>query len=99
MVDFLNLKVRLAHAKNFNEVFDIVKTSVEQVLSIHRAGLTLVLAELPNGLGAYHVSGSNIIVLNRSILDAVRSVARSEEELNSFIFSILTHEYLHSLGY
>ncbi len=76
-----------------------MKTSVEQVLRLHRAGLTLVLAALPNGLGAYHVAGSNIIVLNRSILGAVKSIARSDEELNSFIYSILTHEYLHSLGY
>ncbi len=98
-VDLLNFKLRLTQARNFDEVFEIVKASVEDVLGLHRAGLTLVLADLPNGIGAYHISGSNAIVLNRSILDAVRSVTRSEEQLNSFIYSILTHEYLHSLGY
>ena len=98
-VNLLNFKSRLAQARNFDEVFEIVKASVENILGLHRAGLTLVLADLPNGLGAYHVSGSNAIVLNRSMLGAVRSVTRSEEELNSFIYSILTHEYLHSLGF
>lgn len=89
----------MAQATNFDKVFEIVKASVEDVLGLHRAGLTLVLAYLPNGLGAYHVSGSNALVLNRSILDGIRSVTRSDEEVNSFIYSILTHEYLHSLGY
>ena len=61
--------------------------------------MTLVLAELPNYVGAYHIMGSNIIVMNETILNAVRVLAKSKAELNSFIFSILAHEYLHSIGY
>ncbi len=90
---------RLENCKNFNEVFEIVKHSVEKSLSKHRAGLTLVLAELPNYVGAYHMMGSNIIVMNETILNAVKVLAKSKAELNSFIFSILAHEYLHSIGY
>lgn len=90
---------RLRQCKDFNEVFQLVKFAVEQSLGKHRAGLTLVLAELPNSVGAYHIMGSNIIVMNKTILDAVRAMAKSKEELNSFVFSILAHEYLHSMGH
>lgn len=90
---------RLETCNNFNEVFEIVKHAVERSLGKHRAGLTLILAEIPNAIGAYHITGSNIIVMNKTILDAIRTLAKSKPELNSFIFSILTHEYLHSIGY
>ena len=95
----LNLSNKLAKGGNFNQVFELVKSSVEKSLGLHRAGLTLVLADLPSALGAYHIMGSNLIVVNRVMLDAMRSLTKSREELNSFLFSILTHEYLHSLGY
>ncbi|MCL4435106.1 MAG: hypothetical protein M1387_00110 [Thaumarchaeota archaeon] len=90
---------KLSQNLSFNEIFELVKKTVEKSLRKHRAGLTLVLNELPNAIGAYHEVGSNLIVMNRTILDAVASLGKSKEELNGFIFSILTHEYLHSLGY
>jgi hypothetical protein len=89
---------RLANAASFDEVFEIVKATVEKTLEMHRAGLTLVLAELPNYIGAYHVVGSNLIVMNKTILDLVKTRAKSTEELNAFVYTILMHEYLHSLG-
>ncbi len=61
--------------------------------------MTLVLTDLPNTIGAYHALGSNYIVMNRVILNGVSAIVKSKVELNSFIFSILTHEYLHTLGY
>jgi hypothetical protein len=90
---------RLSQDMSFDEIFNHVKKAVERVLKMHRAGLTLVLTELPNAVGAYHAVGSNFIVMNRTILDALAALGKSKEELNSFIFSILTHEYLHALGY
>ena len=90
---------QLKTAKDYNEVFTLVKKSVESSLSLHRAGLTLILAEIPNHIGAYHVAGSNIIVINRTILHAMKTLSQSKVEFNSFIFSILTHEYLHTFGY
>jgi hypothetical protein len=90
---------KLESANSFNEIFDLVKSSVEAVLHIHRAGLTLVLSELPNYIGAYHVVGSNMIVMNRPMLKAIEKIAKDRVEYNSFIFTILAHEYLHSLGY
>ncbi|MCX8191183.1 MAG: hypothetical protein N3F06_00055 [Nitrososphaerales archaeon] len=94
-----DLRLKLENSKSFDEVFDIVKSVVDRSMNMHRAGLSLVLGELPNYIGAYHVMGSNFIVLNHTLLDAVKALARSRLELNSFIFSILLHEYLHSLGF
>lgn len=93
------LAERLARNLSFDEIFELVKKTVEKSLRKHRAGLTLVLNELPNAIGAYHEVGSNLIVMNRTILDAVAALGKTKEELNGFIFSILLHEYLHSLGY
>lgn len=93
-----NLREELAK-NGFDHVFELVKKAVQSSLGIRRAGLTLVLQEIPNYIGAYHIIGSNIIVLNRTLLKAVESLAQSKEELNSYIFTVLAHEYLHSLGY
>jgi hypothetical protein len=88
---------KLSSARTYDEIFSIVKAHVETALGLHRAGLTLGLASLPSGIGAYHMVGSNMIVLNRSILEKVRK-AEPKEILASFTYMLLLHEYLHSLG-
>ncbi|GBC75614.1 hypothetical protein HRbin06_00933 [archaeon HR06] len=95
----MNLAERLSKANSFDEVFELVKRSVEISIGRHRAGLTLILGDLPNFIGAYHILGSNLIVLNKNLLNLVKRKAKSKEEINSYIFTILMHEYLHSLGY
>lgn len=94
-----NYEDKLDVAESFNDVFEIVKKSVEESIGLHRAGLTLVLVELPNYVGAYHQLGSNAIVMNKTLLNAVASLAKSRRECNSYTYMILLHEYLHSLGY
>jgi hypothetical protein len=37
--------------------------------------------------------------MNKALLEAVERSPRSRREKNSFIYSVLLHEYLHSLGY
>ena len=66
---------------------------------MHRGGLTLVLGDIPNSIGAYHQMGSNAIVMNRNILKIVEKLSKSKTKTNSYVFMILLHEYLHSLGY
>jgi hypothetical protein len=89
----------LAGAKGFDEIFDLVKAATEADLGRHRAGLTLVLGDIPNNVGAYHEMGSNAIVMNRNLLRIVQKLSRSRVKTNSYIFMILLHEYLHSLGF
>ncbi len=90
---------QLASAESFDEIFEMVKSAAERTLGQHRAGLTLVLGDIPNEVGAYHEMGSNAIVMNRNLLRIVEKVASSRSTRNSYVFMILLHEYLHSLGY
>jgi hypothetical protein len=89
----------LSSAEGFGDIFEMVKAATEQHLRMHRAGLTLVLGDIPNSVGAYHEMGSNAIVMNRNLLRIVEQLAGSRSKLNSYVFMILLHEYLHSLGY
>lgn len=76
-----------------------MKRATEQSTGLHRAGLTLVLGDIPNAVGAYHELGSNAIVMNRNLLKVVTRTTKSRGVKNSYVFMILLHEYLHSLGY
>lgn len=92
------LRIRLERAESFGEIFSVVKKAVEEVLGIRRAGLELLLVDLPGEVGAMHQIGSNAIIMNRRHLQALLKSSRSRLEINSYIFLILLHEYLHSLG-
>ncbi len=92
-------KEKLALAGSFDEVFELVKKGVDQVMGIHRAGLTLVLGDIPNQIGAYHEMGSNTIVMNRNIMKIVWRSTKSRPRRNAYTFMILLHEYLHTLGF
>lgn len=90
---------RLSSAQGFDGVFELVKRAVDQVIGVHRAGLTLVLGDIPNQVGAYHEMGSNAIVMNRNLLKIVWRSTRSRSRRNAYAFMVLLHEYLHSLGF
>jgi hypothetical protein len=94
----LDLTLKLEECENFGDVFEIVKKSVKEYLGKERAGLMLVLADLPLNLGAFHGMGTNSIVMNRTLLDRIVKAGHSRTQVNSFVYSILLHEYLHSLG-
>jgi hypothetical protein len=89
----------LSSAEGFDAIFEMVKAATEQKLKMHRAGLTLVLGDIPNSVGAYHEMGSNAIVMNRNLLRIVEKLSKSRSRRNSYVFMILLHEYLHTLGY
>ncbi len=89
---------KIANLKDFDETFELVKAVVLQKFKLHRAGLTLILQMMPSSLGAYHMLGSNAIVVNTYLLTTLKRIVKSTEEYNSYIFMVLSHEYLHSLG-
>lgn len=88
----------LEESEDFGTIFELVKEVVYKVTGLRRAGLTLGLADLPPTIAAYHPFASNAIVLNRLILRAVQKIAKDRVEVNAYIFTVLMHEYLHSLG-
>ncbi len=89
---------KLKDLRDINEAFELVKLAIYDQFKMRRAGLNMLLQDMPNFIGAYHVLGSNSIVVNRRILAAIRTLAKTSEEYNSYVFVVLAHEYLHSLG-
>jgi len=89
----------LEKCNGYGDIFDLVKKAVKKVLGLHRVGLLLYLKNLPPYIGAYYQVGSNGIVLNKMLISMVDRSLMSKIELNSLIFSLLLHEYLHSLGF
>jgi hypothetical protein len=85
-------------AKNYAEVWQIVKNTVETSLGKHRVGMMLFLDDLPLQLGAYHPVGTNNIVLNRTLIEIVEASEKSKIVVNSLVYNLLLHEYLHALG-
>lgn len=90
---------KIENVSSFGDVFELVKEAVREVLGLRRAGLSLILADLPRNIGAMHAIGTNSIVMNRLLVSTVSKIAKSRVEFNSFVFVLLLHEYLHSLGY
>jgi hypothetical protein len=90
---------KIEEAEGFSQVWELVKETVKVSLGKHRLGMLLFLDDLPLHIGAYHSLGTNNIVLNRSLLNIVETVTKSKKLTNAFVYSILTHEYLHALGH
>jgi hypothetical protein len=84
---------------DYDAVFRVVRDAVHRVLGIERPGLGLGLSNLPPYVGAYWQVTGNLIVMNEGLVQAMRANAESPLEFNSFVYVILAHEYLHSLGY
>jgi hypothetical protein len=89
---------RLDNAASYAEVWEIVKDTVEFALHKRRAGMLLFLDDLPIQLGAYHPLGTNNIVLNRILVQVVEAEGEPRNVVNSLIYNLLVHEYLHALG-
>lgn len=90
---------RIDNAQGYSEVWEIVKDTAKEVLDQQRPGMLLFLDNLPLRLGAYHPFGTNNIVLNRTLIQIVKETTKSRKLLNAFIYTLLLHEYLHTLGH
>ncbi|MCI4337747.1 MAG: hypothetical protein L3J72_00360, partial [Thermoplasmata archaeon] len=90
---------RLDRAGEYDAVFAVVRAAVWKRLHRERSGLGLGLARLPAQLGGYWPVTGNMIVLNESLVDSVRAHLGSQREVNGFLFVLLAHEYIHTLGY
>lgn len=90
---------KLEKANSFEDIYVIVKQLVMERYGIRRGGMGLILADLPPHVAAYHEIGSNAIVVNKALLNAVYGATRSKNMVNSYLFVVLLHEYLHALGF
>ena len=91
---------KLEESKSIGDIFELIKEIVWKTTKQSRAGLDLGLVEMgnvPEGfLGAYYVATSNIIIMNETPLNRIKET--DPNLLTPYIFSVLMHEYLHSLG-
>ncbi len=90
----------LERTKDLADIFELVKKAVRKTMGRERAGLMLGLANLGGGpqgfIGAFFPIATNIIVMNSLPLQRVRE---TEPALyKPYVFHILLHEYLHTLG-
>ena len=92
---------RLDEAKSLPDIFELVKSLVLKSMSKSRGGLMLGMANLGNNpqgyFGGFFTTGSNVIVLNKIPL---QRIMETRPELSKpYVFHVLLHEYIHSLGY
>jgi len=83
---------------DYNKIMDEVKDLVRKYLNLGRP-IGLAISRFRIEVGAYWVLGSNYIVLNQNLVDALNSITIEEREMRDIILVILMHEYLHSLGF
>ena len=93
-------KKSLANAKDFGDIFDLVKKVVKNYLNADQAGLLLGLSDLGayghSYLGAFYSFDANTIVINKRPLNKLKKT--SPDLYNPYVFHVLLHEYIHSLG-
>jgi hypothetical protein len=95
----LGYNSHLEHAKNYAEIWEVVKETTKYSLGKQRVGMMLFLDDLPLNIGAYHPLGTNNLVLNRALVQVVEAATNSRKLVNCFVYVLLLHEYLHALGY
>jgi hypothetical protein len=97
----IDYKTRLEEAKSLADIFEVVKSLVLNRIGKSRGGLMLGMADLgnhPQGFfGGFFTVGSNVIVLNKIPLQRIRETR--PELYKPYVFHVLLHEYIHSLGY
>lgn len=90
----------LSSAKDLADIFELVKVIVRKTIGKERPGLMLGLANLGGGphgfVGAFFPIATNIIVMNSLPLKRIRET--DPALYKPYVFHILLHEYLHTLG-
>ena len=90
------------------DIFERVKRDVDNEIGRHRAGLSLGLVTndyflamgIPRGVlvGGMFISGGTMILMNVDPLHTILDEHPNEVALG-YVYHILLHEYIHSLGF
>ncbi len=96
----MNYEKELKKAKTIADIFEIIKEIVREYLGLEQAGLLVGIADLgahKHGfIGAFYSLEANAIVINKKPL--TRILQTSPSLYNYYLFHIMLHEYLHSIG-
>ncbi len=100
MNDDESMVKELDTAKDLADIFEIVKEAVREITGRERSGLMLGLADLGGGpqgfVGAFYPVATNIIVMNTLPLKRLKET--DPALYKPYVFHILLHEYIHTLG-
>ena len=86
------------------DLFEEVKRDVERTIHRHRAGLTLGFIEMGVSnrgfIGGMFFSGGTMILMNSTALRILLNQKDlTDDIIINYVYHILLHEYIHSLGY
>lgn len=91
---------KLDGTRDLADIFELVKMVVRKTTGRERSGLMLGLADLGGGVegfvGAFYPIATNIIVMNSLPLKRIKET--DPALYKPYVFHILLHEYLHTLG-
>ena len=91
---------KIIKAKNFSDIFEIVKEIIYEYLGTEQAGLMVGVTDLgsyQNGfIGAFYSLNSNSIIINKRPL--ARILQTNPSIYNYYLFHVMLHEYIHSIG-
>ncbi len=87
--------------KSIPQIFERVRKDVRGTIGRYRAGLSLGLVEMgisrAGFIGGMHFPPGTDIVMNKTPLKILLNQA-SQEIVRGYVYHILLHEYIHSLG-
>jgi len=96
----MEYETNITKAKTIADIFDIVKTIVRELIGVDQAGLLVGVSDLGSSnqgfIGAFYSLDANMIIINKSPLRRIRDT--KPQLYNYYLFHIMLHEYLHSIG-
>lgn len=92
---------KLNEARDLKDIFDLVREVVMDTFAIKRSKLIIAAGDIETNeqyvLGGFFSPRDNAIVINKKILGSIKKI--NPEIFKSYLFHILLHEYLHSVGF
>jgi hypothetical protein len=96
----MSYEQEILDSRKVADIFQLVKKIVQEYLRADQAGLMVGVSDLGSHgrgfLGAFYSLNANMIIINK------RPLARLEQTnpaiYNFYLFHILLHEYIHSIG-
>ena len=96
----MSYELTLQNAKNISDVFEMVKKVVREFIGVDQAGLLVGVSDLGGSnqgfIGAFYSLDANMIIINKMPLSRIRDT--KPQIYNYYLFHIMLHEYLHSIG-
>ncbi|MBI2652834.1 hypothetical protein HYX00_05185 [Candidatus Woesearchaeota archaeon] len=96
----MDYEKEIKNTKTIADIFEIVKEMIREYLGFEQAGLLVGLTDLGvhnNGfIGAFYSMEANMIIINKKPL--ARVMQTNPSIYNYYLFHIMLHEYIHSIG-